>query len=190
MHPLILRAFFPSRYRRVKVRTLTLSEDSSDVNNRDSRLSNTLNVSNASYPPGPSSSSYSQPNNNNLAGPQDPAEDVLSRTGSPSIRRALMGIIGQPPPQLEDSQRFQPVSNDYLFDPTRPRYPSPVHFPHLASLFFDNLACHFPFLDRAAVIRQADEGTLSAILANCLAGLAIRYACGKVHWFSLPSSQR
>lgn len=76
---------------------------------------------------------------------------------------------------VETEKKYQPLSNENLFDPSRPRYPSPVHFPHLAKLFFDTLACHFPFLDRAKVMQQVEEGSLSAVLANCLAGLAIRY---------------
>lgn len=85
-----------------------------------------------------------------------------------------------PPPVLQvqgeaEEKKYQPLSNDNLFDPSRPRYPSPVHFPHLAALFFDTLACHFPFLDRTTVMRQVEEGSLSAVLANCLAGLAIRW---------------
>ena len=71
------------------------------------------------------------------------------------------------------------METSHLFDSTRPRYPNQTHFLHLVSIFFDNLACHFPFLDRATVTRQAEEGTLSAILANCIAGLAVRSVHGR-----------
>ncbi|CCO26564.1 hypothetical protein BN14_00591 [Rhizoctonia solani AG-1 IB] len=63
---------------------------------------------------------------------------------------------------------------DCLFDPARPRYPNPKYLTHLANLFFDHLACHFPFLDRTQVMAQITDGTLPAILANCLAALAVR----------------
>lgn len=169
----------------MKVRTLTLSEDSAeDVQDQElvsrphsssaSSMSGNQNASNGHnvYP----FFNNSATTNGNRNGGDHSRDDVLSRTGSPSIRRQLMGIIGQQPPvSLEDSQGFQPISNAHLFDPARPRYPSPNHLPHLAKLFFDNLACHFPFLDRTAIICQANEGTLSAILANCIAGLALRY---------------
>lgn len=166
----------------MKVRTLTLSEDATEEM-QDQELVSRTNSSAASSISGNHQSGnghnvypfFNSTTTNGHASGDHSRDDVLSRTGSPSIRRQLMGIIGQQPPaSLEDSQRFQPVSNAHLFDPARPRYPSPNHLPHLAKLFFDNLACHFPFLDRKAVICQADEGSLSAILANCIAGLALR----------------
>lgn len=63
-----------------------------------------------------------------------------------------------------------------LFDPQRPRYPSPKHLPHLVGLFFDYLACHFPFLERKEVMEAAESQTLPAVLANCLASLACRFS--------------
>jgi hypothetical protein len=65
-----------------------------------------------------------------------------------------------------------------LFDPVRPRYPNPQYLPHLTALFFDHLACHFPFLDRDDVVRRVEAGTLPAILANCIAALALRFVAG------------
>lgn len=89
----------------------------------------------------------------------------------------------------QPQQRFRSLLNvesslpsletSHLFDSTRPRYPNQTHFLHLVSIFFDNLSCHFPFLDRATVTQQAEEGTLSAILANCIAGLAVRLVHGR-----------
>ena len=64
----------------------------------------------------------------------------------------------------------------HLFDPARPRYPNPEYLPHLSTLFFEHLACHFPFLDRVDVVRRAEEGSLPAILANCIAALAVRFS--------------
>lgn len=63
-----------------------------------------------------------------------------------------------------------------LFDPHRPRYPSSKFLPHLAGLFFDHLACHFPFLDRKEVIQAVEGETLPAVLANCIAALACRFS--------------
>lgn len=80
-----------------------------------------------------------------------------------------------PPPSLS-SEDTKAASSDtsHMFDSVRPRYPNPKYLPHLATLFFDHLSCHFPFLDREDVLQRAEQGTLPAILANCLAGLAVR----------------
>ncbi|KAG8982646.1 hypothetical protein FRB90_006656, partial [Tulasnella sp. 427] len=63
-----------------------------------------------------------------------------------------------------------------LFDPHRPRYPSSKYLPHLTGLFFDHLACHFPFLVRKEVTEAVENETLPAVLANCIASLACRFS--------------
>ncbi len=70
----------------------------------------------------------------------------------------------------------QTITTSGLFDPERPRYPSPDFLAHLITLFFDRMACHFPFLKRETIIAKAKDGTLSAILANCVCALAARFS--------------
>lgn len=45
----------------------------------------------------------------------------------------------------------------------------------LATLFFDTIADSFPFLDRLDILHRIERKTCSAILANCIASLALRY---------------
>ena len=70
----------------------------------------------------------------------------------------------------------QTIDTSGLFDPKRPRYPSSELLLHLITLFFDRMACHFPFLKRESTIAKAKDGTLSAILANCICGVAARFS--------------
>ncbi|KDQ14517.1 hypothetical protein BOTBODRAFT_32649 [Botryobasidium botryosum FD-172 SS1] len=143
-------------YRRVKVHTLTLptspvSSGSSPPLSANSPTSSTRSSSQTqdqrSSPP-TTSSSYIPPLDGHPASWSTPASPRTSAPNSPHD----------------------------LFDPLRPRYPNPKYLPHLAALFFDNLACHFPFLDQDEVVRQLNDGTLPAILANCLAALAVRFS--------------
>ena len=63
-----------------------------------------------------------------------------------------------------------------FFDPHRPRFPHPGHMRQLGALFFDKLGALFPFLDRYDVLHRIEQQTCSAILSNCIAGLAVRAA--------------
>lgn len=71
-----------------------------------------------------------------------------------------------------------PTSYDQLplFDPNRPRFPHPYRMRHLGGMFFDHVGVHFPFLDRFDVLHRIEQRTCSAILSNCIAGLAVRFA--------------
>ncbi|EUC67392.1 C6 transcription factor [Rhizoctonia solani AG-3 Rhs1AP] len=146
-------------YRRVKVRTLTL-DDSASVASHTSQCSFSPSAEKipspqvkSSLPVPPASPPIFRalhPNSNALANGEDEIYHVMA-TAAASGR-------------------------DCLFDPARPRYPNPKYLTHLANLFFDHLACHFPFLDRTQVMAQITDGTLPAILANCLAALAVRFS--------------
>ncbi|KAG8969247.1 hypothetical protein FRC03_003772 [Tulasnella sp. 419] len=116
------------------------------------------------------------------ASPQSSPTDTLSSSMENDFR-------SQPPAQYKDGHPFllnaiptspQSVTNSAgasnLFDAQRTRYPSSVHLPHLAGLFFDHMSCHFPFLDRAEVMRAVEDETLPAVLANVLAALACRFS--------------
>ncbi|KAF8514048.1 fungal-specific transcription factor domain-containing protein [Gautieria morchelliformis] len=63
-----------------------------------------------------------------------------------------------------------------LFDPNRPRFPHPYRMRQLGAVFFDRVGPYFPFLDRYDVLHRIEQRTCSAILSNCIAGLAIRFA--------------
>ncbi|GJJ12425.1 hypothetical protein Clacol_006667 [Clathrus columnatus] len=63
-----------------------------------------------------------------------------------------------------------------LFDHQRSRFPHPQRMHYLATLFFDTVGHSFPFLDRVDVLHRIEQKTCSAILANCLASLALRFS--------------
>ncbi|KAG8906055.1 hypothetical protein FRB99_007712 [Tulasnella sp. 403] len=135
-------------YRRVKVRTLTLNEAGS---------------------PGSSSPDSMLP--------------ATEGEGSHNINypyRQRVHPDGHPFPfntEATTTTNSPPSSNTSgWFDAQRPRYPSSKYLPHLAELFFDHLACHFPFLDREEVMEAVGNGTLPAVLANCIASLACRFS--------------
>ncbi|KAF8335379.1 fungal-specific transcription factor domain-containing protein [Cantharellus anzutake] len=78
---------------------------------------------------------------------------------------------------IESVKTIEPAINRTdLFDPQRIRYPSSEFLMHLITLFFDRMACHFPFLKRETIVAKVREGSLSAILANCICGLAARFS--------------
>ncbi|KAG8928943.1 hypothetical protein FRC01_005150 [Tulasnella sp. 417] len=135
-------------YRKVKVRTLTLNEVGSPISSSsDSVLP--VGFNNADSNPIYPYSQRVHPENNLFF-------SSIEKTGSASIS-ASSATTG-------------------LFDPHRPRYPSSKYLPHLAGLFFDHLACHFPFLDRKEVMQAVETETLPAVLANCIAALACRFS--------------
>lgn len=80
-----------------------------------------------------------------------------------------------------------------IFDPHRPRFPHPYRMRQLATVFFDNLGSLFPFLDRYDVLHRIEQQTCSAILSNCIAGLASRYVdpdlvpCGTAYYDNAKS---
>ncbi|KAF8321342.1 hypothetical protein DL93DRAFT_2073204 [Clavulina sp. PMI_390] len=171
-------------YRRIKVRALTLSEDPASTRDgvedkSQNGLPGTLN--------GHISSLLTNPHHHNSY-----FDDAANRippfhyadTSAPRFSTQLNGhskLQSPPSPTSvnrpdQRQQQQQPLTDENLFDPARPRYPNPIHLSHLTKLFFDNLACHFPFLDRARIMQQAEEGSLSSVLANCIAGLAIRFS--------------
>lgn len=80
-------------------------------------------------------------------------------------------------PQVQDTD-LNPATYDQLplFDPNRPRFPHPNRMRYLGPMFFDHVGLYFPFLDRFDVLRRIEHRTCSAILSNCIAGLAIRFA--------------
>lgn len=164
------------------MRALTLSEDAGLTDDRDEKQpqQNSAGSTNGYlFPEYPNPHHHPMDNNAvpNSIPPFHQADSSFPRFSSNLNPRGIAEATSalMQPSTAEAEKKYQPLSNENLFDPSRPRYPSPVHFPHLAKLFFDTLACHFPFLDRAKVMQQVEEGSLSAVLANCLAGLAIRY---------------
>ena len=78
-------------------------------------------------------------------------------------------------PSTDNSSAIS-YENVPLFDPARPRFPHPQRLRHLAVLFFENIASHFPFLERYDILHRIEKRTCSAILSNCIAALAARYA--------------
>lgn len=122
---------------------------------------------------------------NDVGSPKSsPSDTIMSATGEPELggnkllgRYSFFSSQGSPK-ELQDIIGAVSGSTNAssLFDSTRSRYPSPQHLPHLTGLFFDHLACHFPFLDRNEVMTAVENETLPAILANCLASLACRFS--------------
>ncbi|CAE6418786.1 unnamed protein product [Rhizoctonia solani] len=178
-------------YRRVKVRTLTL-DDTASVASHTSQCSFSPSADKIpspqvknSLPVPPASPPIFRalhPNSNALANGEDemyhssasPVHDYGSSGPATGTTTPVHPYI----PSFEASVMATAAASgrDCLFDPARPRYPNPKYLTHLANLFFDHLACHFPFLDRAQVMAQITDGTLPAILANCLAALAVRFS--------------
>ncbi|KAG9082071.1 hypothetical protein FS749_007133, partial [Ceratobasidium sp. UAMH 11750] len=174
-------------YRRIKVRTLTL-DDGASVGSHTSqcsyspaadRLPSPNLKTTVSYPPSSPPifralhpNSYAQAN-----GEDDPLANGHD-SGSSGPATGTTTPVHPHVPSFESSVMATAAASgrDCLFDPARPRYPNPKYLGHLANLFFDHLACHFPFLDRAQVMAQITDGTLPAILANCLAALAVRFS--------------
>ncbi|KAG8762808.1 hypothetical protein FRC11_007682 [Ceratobasidium sp. 423] len=178
-------------YRRVKVRTLTL-DDTASVASHTSQCSfspsadkipspqvkNSLSVPPASPP----IFRALHPNSNALANGEDEmypsSASPVHDSGSSGPATGTTTPVHPYIPSFEASVMATAAASgrDCLFDPARPRYPNPKYLTHLANLFFDHLACHFPFLDRTQVMAQITDGTLPAILANCLAALAVRFS--------------
>ncbi|KAF8708956.1 Fungal specific transcription factor domain, partial [Rhizoctonia solani] len=193
--PFFSRYFGPTAntpgYRRIKVRTLTL-DDSASVASHTSQCSfspsadiipsprakNTLPVPPASPPIfralHPNSSALANGEDEMYNGSASPVHDSGSSGPATGTTTPVHPYI----PSFEASVMATAAASgrDCLFDPARPRYPNPKYLTHLANLFFDHLACHFPFLDRTQVMAQITDGTLPAILANCLAALAVRFS--------------
>ncbi|KAG8678889.1 hypothetical protein FRC09_019443, partial [Ceratobasidium sp. 395] len=176
-------------YRRIKVRTLTL-DDGASVGSHTSQCSYSPAADllpspkpKSSFPNPPSSPPIFRalhPNSNAQANGED---DLLGNDhghDSSSSGQATGTTTPVHPhiPSFESSVMATAAASgrDCLFDPARPRYPNSKYLGHLANLFFDHLACHFPFLDRTQVMAQITDGTLPAILANCLAALAVRFS--------------
>lgn len=178
-------------YRRVKVRTLTL-DDGASVGSHTSqcsyspaadKLPSPNTKPNVPFPPSsPPIFRALHPNSHALANGEDevyPADIGQPHdSGSSGPATGTTTPVHPQIPSFESSVMATASASgrDSLFDPTRPRYPNPKYLGHLANLFFDHLACHFPFLDRAQVMAQITDGTLPAILANCLAALAVRFS--------------
>jgi Fungal specific transcription factor domain len=84
------------------------------------------------------------------------------------------------PHNTAHAQDTDVTANSYyqlpLFDPNRPRFPHPHRMRKLGAIFFDHVGVHFPFLDRFDVLHRIEQRTCSAILSNCIAGLATRFA--------------
>ncbi|KAG9102690.1 hypothetical protein FRC06_001437 [Ceratobasidium sp. 370] len=174
-------------YRRIKVRTLTL-DDGASVGSHTSQCSYSPTAdllpspkpkTPAPYPPSsPPIFRALHPNSYAQANGED---DLLGNGHDSSSSGPATGTttpVHSHIPSFESSVMATAAASgrDCLFDPARPRYPNPKYLGHLANLFFDHLACHFPFLDRAQVMAQITDGTLPAILANCLAALAVRFS--------------
>ncbi|KAG9123135.1 hypothetical protein FRC07_000189 [Ceratobasidium sp. 392] len=176
-------------YRRIKVRTLTL-DDGASVGSHTSQCSYSPAADllpspkpRTSFPYPPSSppifralhpNSHAQANGEDEPLGNDHGHDSSSSGPATGTTTPVHPHI----PSFESSVMATAAASgrDCLFDPARPRYPNPKYLGHLANLFFDHLACHFPFLDRTQVMAQITDGTLPAILANCLAALAVRFS--------------
>ncbi|KAF8760221.1 Fungal specific transcription factor domain [Rhizoctonia solani] len=192
--PFFSRYFGPTAntpgYRRIKVRTLTL-DDSASVASHTSQCSfspsadiipsprakNTLpstRISPIFRALHPNSSALANGEDEMYNGSASPVHDSGSSGPATGTTTPVHPYI----PSFEASVMATAAASgrDCLFDPARPRYPNPKYLTHLANLFFDHLACHFPFLDRTQVMAQITDGTLPAILANCLAALAVRFS--------------
>ncbi|KAL0956218.1 hypothetical protein HGRIS_002374 [Hohenbuehelia grisea] len=63
-----------------------------------------------------------------------------------------------------------------LYDHEQPTRPNSSLMPHFIQLFFEHLAAEFAFLAYEEILAQFWEGTLPALLANCIAAMAARYS--------------
>ncbi|KAG8745571.1 hypothetical protein FRC10_007749 [Ceratobasidium sp. 414] len=174
-------------YRRIKVRTLTL-DDSASVASHTSQCSHSPATDllpspkpKTAVPYPPSSPPIFRALHPNSYAQANGEDDPLGHGHDSSSSGPATGTttpVHPHIPSFESSVMATATASgrDCLFDPARPRYPNPKYLGHLASLFFDHLACHFPFLDRTQVMAQITDGTLPAILANCLAALAVRFS--------------
>ncbi|KII91982.1 hypothetical protein PLICRDRAFT_695468 [Plicaturopsis crispa FD-325 SS-3] len=63
-----------------------------------------------------------------------------------------------------------------LFDPTNLRRPHPRFMPHYIQVFFHEFAEQCPFMTLEDTLAQFLEGTLSSLIASCIAALAVRYS--------------
>ncbi|KAG8996537.1 hypothetical protein FRB94_008208 [Tulasnella sp. JGI-2019a] len=141
-------------YRKIKVRALTLSETNTSSPPTQTQLPPSPNVSSNPY-------DFGHPHN-----PNYPYRQRVLPDGQPHVAD-FGAVVGDHLANGNESS---------LFDPQRPRYPASQHLLHLIGLFFDYLACHFPFLDRREVMEAAEQQTLPAVLANCMASLACRFS--------------
>ncbi len=64
----------------------------------------------------------------------------------------------------------------HLFDPEHPQCPNPSLMPHFIQLFFEQMGGEFPFISYDEILAQFFAQTLSPLLSNCIASLAVRYA--------------
>lgn len=62
-----------------------------------------------------------------------------------------------------------------LFDSKQPNRPRSTLMMTFIQVFFDNLNIYFPFLAYDETIRRFFDQELTALQANCIAALAVRY---------------
>jgi hypothetical protein len=62
-----------------------------------------------------------------------------------------------------------------LFDPAQPQYPNPLLMPQLIQVFYQENANQFPYMPYQETLGRFFNKTLSALVANCIAAVAVRY---------------
>ncbi|KAL5529372.1 hypothetical protein ACEPAG_5357 [Sanghuangporus baumii] len=117
---------------------------------------------------------------------EGPSTSGLS-SSSPSTSRKKLSHRNTPNNLLElpsegqsSSEGQNSISNDLhddsiLFDPRREAYPHPKLLSRLVDLFFLYAGYVFPFFDPVETARCAREGSLSPLIANCLAAYSARF---------------
>ena len=102
-----------------------------------------------------------------------------SRGNTPSISVPGPGLPGQGKSKHWGNDQFSGDDfheEDKLFDPSRDAYPHPKLLPDLVDLFFLYAGSVFSFFNPVEIPRRAREGSLSPLIANCLAAYSARFA--------------
>jgi len=85
-----------------------------------------------------------------------------------------------PPKQLQQAPQPALQTNRQhsltLFDPRQPQYPNPYLMPQFIQTFFQEMGNNFSFLSYDETMGRLYHKTLSAVIANCIAALAVRYS--------------
>lgn len=110
--------------------------------------------------------------------------DADGRTGKSSYQNQFCSVPSHRSyTGVSDVSHTTPSSSiltSSLFDPERPEQPNTLLMGQLIQDFFSNLSSHFPFLSYEEIAQKFLTHTLSSLMANCIAALAVRWA------FSLP----
>jgi hypothetical protein len=61
-----------------------------------------------------------------------------------------------------------------LFDPGQPQYPNPILMPQFIQLFFQEMGSEFPFMSYEETLARFFDKSISAVVANCIAALAVK----------------